>query len=178
MAAGYSTVYFIQAAPGWPIKIGLSYNVSRRVTALRMNCGLDLQVLGVMDDGTRDMELMIHRRFREHRLVGEWFKPVDDLLKYIEKNARPWGDFRNCDRPRRPEYLPPLDGLESFPQTISRRGPGRALSDDERRRIQDEEIVQMDRAGYERWRIAAITGLSSVLVSRRLKDISRDHRDG
>lgn len=169
MTTGYSSVYFIQAAPEWPIKIGLTYNVSRRLSSLRMNSGLDLKVLGIMRDGSRDMETMIHRRFKEHRIVGEWFKPVGDLLKYIEKNSRPWEGSVRRRASHRADYLPPLDdGIESFPSLPLMSGACRVMTDAERRLIQDEEIADMERAGYERWRIAAVTGLSEGQVVRRI----------
>jgi hypothetical protein len=34
-----------------------------------------------------EVNLELHRRFKEDRLWGEWFKPTDRLLKFIERNA-------------------------------------------------------------------------------------------
>jgi hypothetical protein len=75
------------------IKIGVSVRLSRRIKQPDFQQYFDspaeLVVLGVMDGGYAD-ESVLHKRFRRSRWVGEWFVPHDDLLAFIEAEARPW----------------------------------------------------------------------------------------
>jgi hypothetical protein len=169
MARRYSTVYFIQAADGFPIKIGVSINLMRRLTDLRHASGLHLKVLGVIRDGTRETEQALHRRFNEGRLVGEWFRPDPDLLEYIREQASPWDESEHFGRGRHLAFVPPPDGLN--PSRLV--APQKRVTDEGgKRSIQDEAMRLMDEAGYERWRIAIITGLSEDEVADRLRAMS------
>ncbi|MGK3989282.1 YozE family protein [Sorangium sp. So ce136] len=76
-------VYFIQAGPSGPIKIGYSGGpVERRLAALQTGHPETLCVLATMD-GDRFTEAELHRRFHGYRLSGEWFKPEPDLMDLI-----------------------------------------------------------------------------------------------
>lgn len=165
MAKKYSNVYFIQAAPEWPLKIGVSTNVMKRLAALRSGSGLHLKVIGVIRDGTRETERALHRRFDEERLSGEWFRPTPRLMEYIKENAHPWDESEHFGKGRHLAFLPPSDGLSSSRLLTSRK---RATDEQGRQAIQDEAMRLMADSGYERWRIAIITGLPEDEVVKRI----------
>lgn len=169
MAVRHSIVYFVQAADGWPLKIGISTNLMKRLIDLRMSSGLNLKVLGVIDGGTREMEKLLHDRFADSRLVGEWFRPVPEIIEYIAANARPWEESTIRRKSRRISYVPAAETDDSFPHAESRVGVHRQATDKEKQRIRDDEIYLMADSGYELWRIAIITGLSEDEVAARLK---------
>lgn len=162
-------VYFVQAAPGWVIKIGITGNLTNRLTDLRVASGFNLNVLGVINEAGRSTERMLHARFSAHRVVGEWFRPVPEILEYIEANASPWEESAVRRNRRRIDHLPDMGDPDSFPYAQSRVGAPRTLTDEETQRIQDEEIWHMDENGYETWRIAIITGLSAEQVVKRVE---------
>lgn len=73
-------VYFALSADGQQVKIGKSWNPRVRVEdLLRANPGLTL--LGSIP-GSFDIETALHKRFRGHRLTGEWFAypPISDAI--------------------------------------------------------------------------------------------------
>jgi hypothetical protein len=76
------TVYFMQGAAGEPIKIGFSANLEQRLQNLRKQSGRKLRVIASLE-GTLATEREIHERFAAHRLEGEWFAPVPELLHLI-----------------------------------------------------------------------------------------------
>lgn len=96
-----SQVYFVQGPPDSPIKIGISINPEERLRTFQTASPHRLRILR-LEPGGRSRELALHRRFRRHRLEGEWFQPVPELLDYIAhapagrrpRRARrqvPWG---------------------------------------------------------------------------------------
>lgn len=84
-----TSVYFIQAVGGGPIKIGYAANVATRLNALANSSPVVLRVIAVIDGGGRAEEAELHRRFAAARLHGEWFRPVPELLAYVAENAEP-----------------------------------------------------------------------------------------
>lgn len=77
-------VYFIQSGDGGPIKIGYSTNVAVRLADLQTASPHDLTLLASLPGGPK-LEKVIHRGFDEHRIKGEWFRPAEDLLTFIEE---------------------------------------------------------------------------------------------
>lgn len=90
MSAPTTTLYFVQAGNGGPIKIGVATDLSKRLAALQTGSPAELRLLGTMTGDMAD-ERALHVRFRDHRLRGEWFSPADDLLAFIREatNAAP-----------------------------------------------------------------------------------------
>jgi hypothetical protein len=80
-------IYFIQAGKAGPIKIGLTYDVSLRLSILQIGSPLPLRLLAIQP-GKRDVEISLHERFSALRLHGEWFEPAEELLDYIRENAK------------------------------------------------------------------------------------------
>ena len=73
-------VYFIQAGgPDGPIKIGISYEVARRLYSLQRSNPLPLKLLATVPGGAR-LERELHERFAAQRLHGEWFRCSDELF--------------------------------------------------------------------------------------------------
>lgn len=79
-------IYFIQHGAGGPIKIGIAKDVERRLASLQSASPVPLHVLGAVR-GTERGERQLHLRFAKHRIRGEWFQPVEDLLRYVERTA-------------------------------------------------------------------------------------------
>lgn len=75
-------VYFIRSGETGPIKIGISRDVARRKGELEREEKEKLTVLATVE-GTMADERTLHQRFAEHRLHGEWFAPVPELLSHI-----------------------------------------------------------------------------------------------
>jgi len=83
---GKNFVYFIQGEDGGPIKIGTSKNVENRLHALQTGFPHKLVVLAVIKGNDR-IERGLHYKFKNYRLSGEWFKPAEELLEYINSLA-------------------------------------------------------------------------------------------
>ena len=76
-------VYFIQRVSGGSIKIGkTTRNVSGRISDMQTAHSETLVCLATMDGGAY-MEGVLHERFKEHRLSGEWFRPHWDILALV-----------------------------------------------------------------------------------------------
>jgi hypothetical protein len=79
-------VYFVQSADGvGPIKIGFAQDVDRRLAAIQTGSPVPLRVIAFFaarrTDGTA-----LHQMFREHRLHGEWFIPVPELVAIVDQH--------------------------------------------------------------------------------------------
>ncbi|TMB23079.1 MAG: GIY-YIG nuclease family protein [Deltaproteobacteria bacterium] len=71
------------------IKIGWALNVAERLATLQTASPQKLLVLGVLR-GTIEQERLAHRLFAVHRLLGEWFAPGEDLMRFIADHAQDW----------------------------------------------------------------------------------------
>lgn len=63
---------------GGPIKIGKALNPEVRLTQHQTSCPYRLYLWAVTTHPIYD-ELRLHTRFRDYRLMGEWFEPNPDL---------------------------------------------------------------------------------------------------
>lgn len=79
-------IYFV--TDGEAIKIGFAGNVRKRIANLQISHHFPLFLLGSIP-ATRHEESVIHRRFVQHRLRGEWFKIHRDILDFID-------EFESC----------------------------------------------------------------------------------
>src|ERR1700722_19951266 len=77
--------YFIQQGTDGPIKIGYTdIGVRMRLTQLQTGNPEKLNLLLELPGSLEDEELL-HQRFENYRIRGEWFHPAHTLLQFIEK---------------------------------------------------------------------------------------------
>ena len=69
-------IYFIECEVGGAIKIGRADNPERRLHALQIGTPHN-RILVVAIPGGAGLEARLHRRFREGRIHGEWFRKRD-----------------------------------------------------------------------------------------------------
>jgi hypothetical protein len=128
-------VYFIRAGRRGPIKIGYSGDVAKRLGALSSQSPLPLDVLGIISPASRSTENLLHRRFREHRLYGEWFRANRELLDFIKAETKTVATERR--KPRgfislaRSEFARPRTwspATRPEPQPVPKRGRRRSRS--------------------------------------------------
>jgi len=83
-------VYFVRAKEMGLIKIGVANTARERLVSLQVDSPDHLELLGVIECRNRGaLEKQIHQRFAHLRVKGEWFRPGEDLLDYIEDHATP-----------------------------------------------------------------------------------------
>lgn len=81
-------VYFIRAELTGLIKIGVSRDMEKRLSALQTGSPDKLVVLGVIRcTSPRERELQLHGMFRRDWDHGEWFRPSEALLSLIAAEA-------------------------------------------------------------------------------------------
>jgi hypothetical protein len=88
-------VYFVHEIGMGAIKIGITgRGVDDRIQRMVTNTPHILTLLAVIE-GDRKFETELHFRFASARIRGEWFRPVPELLAYIEEVKRlPVRDIR------------------------------------------------------------------------------------
>ena len=76
-----SCVYFIQEGDDGPIKIGVSTigSVHGRLRSVQRGNPRVLRLRRVVRGGY-GLEGTLHKRYAEHRMVGEWFEPHEEVL--------------------------------------------------------------------------------------------------
>lgn len=79
-------VYFVEAGPKGPIKIGWSQEVDRRIEILQVANAQTLKLLGKIP-GTMQDEQALHKRFAHLRIQGEWFKNASEIESFVTANA-------------------------------------------------------------------------------------------
>lgn len=89
-------IYFIQAEVIGNIKIGFTDadDADVRLAALQTGSPVPLKILATIP-GSQEDEKNLHRRFWAHRVCGEWFKPVAELLDTV-RSANMVSSF-SCD---------------------------------------------------------------------------------
>lgn len=76
-------VYFARDRDSGEIKIGTSRSVRKRLVGVAYEKKHPVDPLATMS-GDDDVEKIMHRRFASARIRGEWFRPVPELLAYID----------------------------------------------------------------------------------------------
>lgn len=79
-------VYFIQESGMGAVKIGVSRHAHERVKELRGSTPHTLRLLATVEGGCC-VEATLHLLFRHAHVSGEWFRPVAELIGYIEKEG-------------------------------------------------------------------------------------------
>lgn len=75
-------VYFIQGVDGGPIKIGTSCDPDARLATLQIASPIELRIIGLTGGGAT-LERSLHKRLAAHRLHGEWFADVSEVIAAI-----------------------------------------------------------------------------------------------
>lgn len=75
-------VYFIQPGSRKRVKIGFAVSVPERMAMLQTASSDKLRLLGTIK-GDLTTEGEMHRRFAQHRIQGEWFRLVSEIVEYI-----------------------------------------------------------------------------------------------
>jgi hypothetical protein len=75
-------IYFAQLRSGGPIKIGYAKNAKRRFSQLQIGNSTTLKCLALIAGNEGD-ERLLHIKFAQDRIRGEWFKPTEQLREYI-----------------------------------------------------------------------------------------------
>lgn len=77
-------VYFMQDGP--KIKIGQTTDYNERIHKLRYEYGQHLKPLVAIEtDRHKELEKIIHSRFIDLRISGDWFAPVDEILQWLDE---------------------------------------------------------------------------------------------
>lgn len=79
-----SIVYFLRAI-GYGVKIGFTTNLKQRLDDYKTYVPVEMVLIGSLR-GTRRYEKLLHTKFSEHRIRGEWFheRIIPDLLEIID----------------------------------------------------------------------------------------------
>jgi hypothetical protein len=92
-------IYFIQDSATQAIKIGLAKKPRKRLSTLQTGNSQTLVIVGTIP-GTAKDEALLHVKFAEHRLRGEWFKGeiIEGVLEIISsKREKVGGAKMNSD---------------------------------------------------------------------------------
>ena len=76
-------VYFLKNVPSGDIKIGFTHQLKPRISAIQTSTPDRLELLHVIPDGTQETETVLHERFSELLVSGEWFQGTSELLEFI-----------------------------------------------------------------------------------------------
>lgn len=93
-AGGY--VYFVYDPACQAVKIGKSSDPARRIAGFQTASASKLTLLateGPYADAYA-VEGRLHRRFWRHRIRGEWFRAVPEVMAYVEEVKRSGGQPR------------------------------------------------------------------------------------
>lgn len=143
-------VYFIQALPDGPVKIGYtSSSAKKRLAYLQTGCPFDLQLMGIIDAHPYK-ERDIHKAFNKYRLRGEWFKPEHEILEFIQENAIVLEEERYIS-PYKDSLLPRAD-LNQLKQEAKDRG------------INPQELCKITGIAYSTF-CRSITGKTSMNIN-------------
>lgn len=81
-------IYFVQDESSLNIKIGFhgGADAMERIKSLQTGCPSRLVLLATCD-GTQQEERLLHDKFSDARVQGEWFRPTAPLLRFIISRA-------------------------------------------------------------------------------------------
>ena len=77
-------IYFVQGASGGAVKIGYAKDVAARLKGLQTGFPDTLMLLCAVP-GKPKNEKELHEKYKEHALRGEWFKPSEEIMEFINK---------------------------------------------------------------------------------------------
>lgn len=78
-------IYFIRAGNTNRVKIGCAVSVGDRIRTLQTGCPEPLRVLLVIPNGSLKLETAFHKKFKQNRILGEWFYYYPRIASYVDK---------------------------------------------------------------------------------------------
>lgn len=69
---------------GDTVKIGISWDVQKRLAGLQTSSPFALELLGYTDNVNASLERLIHERLKVHRLKGEWFRLTPEVQEIVD----------------------------------------------------------------------------------------------
>lgn len=84
-------VYFLRR--GRLVKIGFTKNPEQRIRNLELQAGQKVKVLGIFP-GTYQDESTLHKRFKQYREIGEWFRNEGEVKAFARAPVRSWREFK------------------------------------------------------------------------------------
>src|SRR6516162_9936645 len=101
-----SCVYFVQVGDNGPIKIGKAVSPLARLAELQTGNPIELIPRLLLLGGRH--ERFLHRRFKDCRIRGEWFRPRQHLRDFIALHVGLWEYWPDEDLSEELERLSPL----------------------------------------------------------------------
>lgn len=83
-------VYFIKRRS--LVKIGFSVNPTSRIKTLELQAGQKVKIIGIFP-GTVEDEHALHAKFKQHRVMGEWFLNEGELQAFMRAPKRSWREW-------------------------------------------------------------------------------------
>jgi hypothetical protein len=126
-------IYFVQSGDDGPIKIGVSTNIGKRLTALQTAHGERLRIVGVMK-GDFSKEKRIHSQFKSSLKRGEWFQATPELKDFINTRSLirgavgiPEQECRQGETPDNSSHITFPRALDGLPPLLVRTSPNAAV---------------------------------------------------
>jgi Meiotically Up-regulated Gene 113 (MUG113) protein len=101
-----TVTYFVQAAGGGPIKIGVSDKPASRLKTLQVGHHEELVIVGTVEG---NQEKKLHETFKSQRIRGEWFTANAALVRWMLRHVR----FATGEKEKLLFTLPALEVAES-----------------------------------------------------------------
>lgn len=79
-----SAVYFVKDTLNGNIKIGYSSTLRTRIAGIKSGDGSNIELLFIIH-GDKDTENYYHTKFYHDHIIGDWFRPSEDLMKFINE---------------------------------------------------------------------------------------------
>lgn len=116
-------LYFIQGDISKNIKIGIT-NIDVENRMYHLQSSDMLTCLKIVPHWSSEEERVLHKRFAHIRSHGEWFKPDNDLINFIESLPEPFVYIKQKTKLRIVRR-----GFRQGSTEAYRVGPGRSLAD-------------------------------------------------
>jgi hypothetical protein len=126
-------IYFIQQGKDGPVKIGISWEIKKRLRDISVSSPFNPVVLALIP-GNREKEKQLHRKFKKEHLRGEWFKASDRLMEFIR--TLPNNNISQSVKMDREKLFTPLEMAEYI-----KLSPNRVMSMARRREIPSFKIA-------------------------------------
>ena len=89
------------------IKIGHSSKIKSRISTIRVSCPFEAELLLLLEGG-KEVEKMLHSKFNEYKIRGEWFNMSIDIKNFIQENKVNNISLNYKSKPRKHKILTEL----------------------------------------------------------------------